>query len=371
MTQVEAQTKARPLALPEALASWLSDSALALDNGEPLAAEALMPRMGQAGIYRYGVDAAQGGHAGTDIADAIAAVAGVARYSMAAAFVVWSQRTFIEYLLQSPNQALAARLLPGLLEGRFAGASGLSNAMKFLGGIEALQVQANAAPQGWRVSGILPWVTNLRAPEYYVASAVQMPDGGMAVMALPGQVDGLARSPDLALAGMQGTQTAALTLQDCAIDEQWLIHGQANTYLPQVRPAFLGIQCGMALGLAWRAIEETLGCHGAARAILEAEALALREALARQWQELIDGIREDRFLRTPAAMFGIRIALSDIALQAVALEVQAKGGAGYLRNLQPDVARRWGEAAFVPVVTPSLVQLKAELAKRTTGSLSA
>lgn len=368
MKPSEAQTAAQPLVLPESLADWLSENALALDSGEATAAKALMPRLGQAGIYRYGVDAAQGGHAGTQIADAIAAVAGVARYSMAAAFVVWSQRTFIEYLLQSPNQSLAQELLPGLLEGRFAGASGLSNAMKFLGGIETLQVQASAAAKGWLVSGTLPWVTNLRTPEYYVASAVQMPDGGMAVMALPGHIAGLSRSADLALAGMQGTHTAALTLQNCAIGEEWLIHGQANSYLPKVRPAFLGIQCGMTLGLAWRAIEETLACRGAARSILADEALALQEALSQQWQALITGIQNGQFLHAPADMFEIRIALSDITLQAVALEVQAKGGAGYLRNMQPDVARRWGEAAFVPVVTPSLVQLKAELAKRLAGA---
>ncbi len=367
MSQAEAQTQAQPLELPESLAAWLAESALALDAGDAQAAGELMPRLGQAGIYRYGVDAALGGIEGTDIADAIAAVAGVARHSMAAAFVVWSQRTFIEYLLASPNQGLAQRLLPGLLAGQFAGASGLSNAMKFLGGIEALQVRASAAPQGWRVDGLMPWVTNLREPEYYVAAAVQMPDGSASVIAFPGQAAGLTRSPDLSLAGMQGTQTAALTLKDCAIGTEWLIHEQANVFLPQARPAFLGLQCGMSLGLAWRAIEETLACRGAARAILEEEALALREALARQWQLLIDGIRDGLFLRAPAAMFETRIALSDIALQSVALEVQAKGGAGYLRNMQPDVARRWGEAAFIPVVTPSLVQLKAELAKRTQG----
>ena len=365
MIQAEAQTTAQPLALPESLAAWLSESALALDAGDATAAQELMPRMGQAGIYRYGVDAAHGGIEGTDITDAIAAVAGVARYSMAAAFVVWSQRTFIEYMLHSPNQALAQRLLPGLLEGRFAGASGLSNAMKFLGGIETLQVRAEAAPQGgWQVSGVQPWVTNLRAPEYYVASAVQMPDGSASVMTLPGQIEGLVRSPDLSLVGMQGTQTAALTLGNCPIGEEWLIHAQANVFLPQLRPSFLGIQCGMALGLAWRAIEETLVCRGAARAILEDEALALRESLSSHWQQLSEGVRDGTYLQAPAQMFKLRIALSDIALQAVALEVQAKGGAGYLRTMQPDVARRWGEAAFIPVVTPSLVQLKAELAKQ-------
>ena len=40
------------------------------------------------------------------------------------------------------------------------------------------------------------------------------------------------------------------------------------------------------------------------------------------------------------------------------------GGAAYLKPAGDGFARRWREAAFLPIVTPSLVQLKTELAKR-------
>ncbi len=84
-------------------------------------------------------------------------------HSLTAAFVFWGQRAFIEYLLQSPNRALGDRLLGDLLAGTLAGATGLSNAMKFLSGIEALQVTATrGGGDGWNLDGRLPWVTNLR-----------------------------------------------------------------------------------------------------------------------------------------------------------------------------------------------------------------
>ena len=57
--------------------------------------------------FRLGVPASQGGLEGSDAGDAIEAVSQLAEHSVAAAFVAWGQRVFIEYLLHSPNQALA------------------------------------------------------------------------------------------------------------------------------------------------------------------------------------------------------------------------------------------------------------------------
>ena len=79
---------------------------------------------------------------------------------------------------------------------------------------------------------------------------------------------------------------------------------------------------------------------------------------------LIAGVRSQRFVAEPWALFEIRIALAEVANAAVQLELQASGGAAYLKPGGAGFARRWREAAFLPIVTPSLVQLKTELAKR-------
>ena len=60
----------------------------------------------------------------------------------------------------------------------------------------------------------------------------------------------------------------------------------------------------------------------------------------------------------------LRIALAGLVQTAVQLELQATGGRAYLQGQAPGFARRWLEAAFVPVVTPSLTQLQAELARQ-------
>ncbi|CAB3629577.1 acyl-CoA dehydrogenase family protein [Achromobacter pestifer] len=351
--------------LPSGLASWLEQHADALDDGS-LDAATVLPQLADAGVFRIGVPQALGGLPGTDIGDAIEAVSQVAERSVASAFVAWGQRVFIEYLLRSPNTALADAWMAPLLSGQQAGATALSNAMKFLSGIESLQIGAREEGGQWVLDGRMPWVTNLRVQGFLVAAAVTAPDGTPAVVALPHDIAGLVRSPDLSLLALQSSNTAALEVQSVRIGPEWLIHPDARQYLPQARPAFAGLQCGLSIGLARRALQAAAqsGQGQASRGILGQPLEALRVQVDKLGASLIAGVRSERFVAEPWALFELRIALAEAANQAVQLELQASGGAAYLKPAGAGFARRWREAAFLPIVTPSLVQLKTELAKR-------
>jgi alkylation response protein AidB-like acyl-CoA dehydrogenase len=339
--------------------SWIATSACALDSGEEDAASVL-PRLAEAGVTAAGVPFHQGG-VGGDIVDGIAAVSAVAEESLAAAFVLWGHRTYIEYLLQSPNGALAEELLPDLLSGRVAGATGLSNAMKFLAGLEPLQIAAREGEGGLTLTGKMPWVTNLRPQGYHVAAAVDHENGQSFIASLSSNDAGLARSDDLALFGMQSTNTAAIRLDDVRIGADRVLHADARSWLPRVRPAFLGLQCGMSIGLARRSLGEALKTAGAGRGVLSEPLHELSSRLAQAESRLFAGVRARDFEADAAPLFEIRIALADIAAEAVSLELHAAGGKAYLREPGRQVARRWREVAFIPLITPSLVQLKTAL----------
>ena len=118
------------------LHTWLRDNADDLDQTQD-PAEEIVPRLAAAGLFGIGVPQVLGGKGG-DVRDAISAIADIAEYSLTSAFVFWGHRTFIEYLLHSPNHALAERQVAALVRGERAGATGLSNAMKFLSGIESV-----------------------------------------------------------------------------------------------------------------------------------------------------------------------------------------------------------------------------------------
>jgi alkylation response protein AidB-like acyl-CoA dehydrogenase len=351
-----------PVPINAGLAVWLDQAAGPLDTCATNAAS-ILPRLAEAGLFGAGVPAGLGG-AGGDVTDAVEAVAGVSEHSLAAGFVLWGHRTFIDYLVQSPNGPLRERLLPDLIAGRVAGATGMSNAMKFLSGLEELQTTARREGEGFVLDGKLPWVTNLRAEGFHVATAVAQAEAPQAAFcaALPHDAVGLTRSPDLDLMAMRATSTAAITMTEVRIGPEHILHPHAATWLPQVRPAFLGLQCGMSIGLARRAIAEARGQVGAARHVLQEPIDSLSKALVEHERALREGLRNGGFRAEAAPLFRIRIALAEIAAQAMSLELQASGGRAYLSVSGQGFARRWREAAFIPVITPSLVQLKAALA---------
>ncbi|WP_444436174.1 acyl-CoA dehydrogenase family protein [Pseudomonas sp. A6] len=348
--------------LDPTLSHWLDAQAEALDLGhaDP---QSVLPQLASAGLFGIGVPEARGG-AGGSLLDAVEAIAAVAGHSLTAAFVFWGQRAFIEYLLQSPNQALGERLLGELLDGRLAGATGLSNAMKFLSGIESLQVRATPAGDGWTLDGRLPWVTNLRKGHFVVAAAIEREGAAPLVAAIPSASAGLERSDDLQLLGLQSSNTAALDFDGVALPREWLLHDDARRYLPQVRPAFLGLQCAMTIGLARRALEAVREHLGGSRSVLREEEERLRGELDGLVERLRAGLSSGEFSAEPARLFRIRIGLAEGAAAAVQLELQASGGKAYLSRHGAAFARRWRESAFVPIVTPSLVQLRAELQRQ-------
>ncbi|WP_336815906.1 acyl-CoA dehydrogenase family protein [Burkholderia gladioli] len=352
-------------AAPAELGDWLDQHAESLDTEATLAAQVL-PRLARAGVAAIGVPASSGG-AGGDIAEAIDALAQVATHSLTAAFVLWGHRTFIEYLLHADGEALRERWLPSLLGGETAGATGLSNAMKYLSSIESLQMRASRdAVGGYRLDGSLPWITNLRREGFLAAAAFEHDDGSApSIFALPHDAPGLQRSEDLDLVAMRGSNTAALGVQGTVLDASWRIAADAPAFLARVRPAFLGLQCGMSLGLARRALAAAGEAGHASRGAIASEIETVRAQLSRQRDQLLNGVLDGSFLACPATLFELRIALVETVEAAVALEVQAVGGRGYLRGADGanGTARRVREASFVPIVTPSLVQLKTQLAR--------
>ncbi|MFG1275451.1 acyl-CoA dehydrogenase [Xanthobacter flavus] len=348
-------------ALDSSLAAWLEDNAPRLD-ADVSAADDVLPRLAAANVFAIGVPVAAGGVGGRSI-DVVEAIADVSAHSLAAGFVFWGHRTYVEYLLQSPNAALAGQLLPDLLHGRVAGATGLSNAMKFLAGLEDLQVTARREGDGFRLDGRLPWVTNLAPHAFHLAAAVAHADRpGAFVASLAAEEAGIERSADLDLIGLRATNTAAVVLTGVRIDPDRVIAADAHAWLPKVRPAFLSFQCGMSIGLARRSITAAREATGAGRHILAEPLATLAAALRVQERALAEGLETGTFETQPAALFRIRIALAEIVAEAIGLELQATGGRAYLTAAGAAFARRWREAAFVPVITPSLVQLKTALA---------
>jgi alkylation response protein AidB-like acyl-CoA dehydrogenase len=348
------------MALSAEFLSWIGDTTDGLDTGVE-SPSTVLPRLAGAGLTAAGVPRAAGGGGG-DVVDGVTAIAATAEKSLTAALVLWAQRTYIEYLLQSPNRQIGERLLPGLLSGRLAGATALSNAMKFLAGLEPLQIAARQEGNALVLDGKMPWVTNLRTEGFHVAAAVDRADGGPAFIAsLADDDEGLERSVDHSLLGLRSSNTAAVRVSDVRISAERILCDNAAEWLPLVRPAFTGLQCGMSIGLARRSLDETGKNIGTGRNVLAEPLIDTGRRLDRAEARLFDGLRSREFEVDAVTLFQLRIILAEIMAEAVSLELQATGGRAYLAGHGKDFARRWREAAFIPLITPSLTQLKAAI----------
>ncbi len=337
-------------------AGWLNDGIAGRHVGESLA------QLATTGYLGLGVPASLGGTDG-ELLDVVQAIATVSEQCLTSGFVFWCQRAFIEYLVASDNTWLQAEILPRVLKAELSGATGLSNAMKFLAGIEQLRLQANLDPTTVTLNGFLPWASNLRPEKFVVAIAAQTPDGQSLVVAVPAGASGLTRGEDLQLLGLQASWTSTLHFNSVQLPAQWIISDRATTFLPKIRPAFLLMQCGLAWGVARRSR------HEITQSLNDKNSAALSErfqqnsmtllTLESQLRHLCSINVNDFALAQVRQLFELRIALTRLAVDLVQLELEAKGGAAYLKP--SGTARRLREVSFLPVLTPSLVQLETEL----------
>ncbi|BAZ91120.1 acyl-CoA dehydrogenase [Cylindrospermopsis raciborskii S07] len=319
-----------------------------------------LTQLAQVGYLGLGVRHSLGGYGG-DLLDVVEAIAMVAGQCLTSGFVFWCQRAFIQYLIASDNKYLQVEILPQVLKGELSGATGLSNAMKNLAGIEKLRIQAQLNKKGIILNGFLPWASNLRPEKFVVAVAAKTDDGRSVVVAIPGNTAGLERGEDLQLLGLQSSWTSTLNLSQVELSQEWIISHNGEDFLPKIRPAFLLMQCGLPLGIARKSlqeIEQSINRNNEQALSFRVTNSALR--LSELETQIFHLSRLSALtLSQTRQLFEVRIRLTRLAVEMVQLELESKGGSAYFKS--SGTARRLREVAFLPVLTPSLVQLETEL----------
>lgn len=344
--------------LSQSLINWLEQHANDLNNSNEYADE-LFQRLIDEEYFKIGVPKEFGGLGGS-VQQAVEITQKLANYSLVAGFISWGHRTVIHNLLKSLNPKPRELWLSDLLNGKLSGGSGLSNAVKFLSGIEELQVKIVEKEGKLVLQGRLPWVSNLSKNGFITVFVAEYADRSKppAIIALPSHAEGVTRSEELSLIGVQGSNTVAVQLDSVPLNTDWILDENAQEFIAQIRPVFLANQCAMAFGLAEKSLAEVEKTLVGNRSILSTEWQIQKEKLHRLQTELANGLNDESFIQNPKALFQIRIDIVDTVTQSLLLELQASGGRSYLANGGSDFIRRWREGAFLPVVTPSVLQLK-------------
>ena len=299
------------------------------------------------------------------LAAAVAAMATVGETCMSTAFCVWCQDTCGWYLEQTANSGLRERLQPGVAAGAVLGGTGLSNPVKALAGIEPFRLRGAKVEGGWIVTGVLPWVSNLGDGHWFGTVFEDEANTGYRVMAMVQcGADGVRIRQNAHFVALEGTGTYSVQFRRAFVPEAEVLADPIDDALPRIRPGFVLLQTGMGFGVIAGAVAQMRRdavTHGHTnRYLLEGAddfdeaAAALRARVA----DLADRPGDGRDYL--CAVLEARLAVSELTLRATQAGVLHAGARGYLEG--SPVSRRQREGNFVAIITPSIRQLRQEIA---------
>ena len=327
----------------------------------------VMQQLGALGAMSAHLDGPAGR---SDYGLAIRAMAEVSRVCGATGFMVWCQAVCGLYMQASDNPALAGDALTAHATGLTLGGTAMSNPMKSYAQIESLLLKAVPVDGGYRVSGTLPWVSNLGPDHACGALAGVVDEHGEVVrevmFLLRCDAPGVELRDCPSFAGMEGTGTWALRLKDHFIGADEIMADPAKPFIARIRAAFVMLQCGMALGVTqgaidtmW-AVEDQLGHVNQFLDDRPADLQAELDALEARVMKLA----QTPFDSSPAFFIEVldaRAHGAELSLRAAQSALLHQGARGYL--MSSDVQRRVRESHFVAIVTPAIKHLRKEIAR--------
>lgn len=334
-----------------------------------------LQRLGALGAMSAHLDAPAGRG---DFALALRAMAEVSQVCGATGFMMWCQAVCGLYMQASGNPALTGEALMAYASGASLGGTAMSNPMKSYAQIEGLLLKAVPVDGGYRVSGTLPWVSNLGPGHACGALAGVVNEQGEVVrevmFLLRCDADGVEMRECPSFSGMEGTGTFGLRLKDHFIGAGEIMADPAKPFIARIRGAFVLLQCGMAVGVTqgaidsmW-AVEDPLGHVNQyledRPAALQAELDALTERVMRLAETPFDP-SVDFFIDVLDA----RAHGAELSLRAAQSALLHQGARGYL--MSSEVQRRVRESHFVAIVTPAIKHLRKEIARLSAEALPA
>ncbi len=347
----------------DVVASELRPLAARID-GEGLYPSDVLKQLGAAGAFAQHHEG-NGEEDAINLGLAIQSMSAVAEACLSTAFCTWCQDAFGWYLQNSENPGLRARLQGHAASGAILGGTGLSNPMKALSGIEPIKLKGVRISGGYRVEGVLPWVSNL-AVGHYFAFCFEADGETLAAIGRLG-FDGVESRKGAEFIALEGTATLAVGFKGAFVPDDMILSDRFTRFAGRIKPGFLLLQTGMAAGLVRNCAQLMRELPARVRAVnayLPIGPEALEERLAGLESEIMALAAtpfesERAYLRSVllARLEGSRLSLD--ATQALMLHA---GASAYLRNSVYN--RRLRESYFVAIVTPATKHLLKELSAK-------
>lgn len=323
--------------------------------------EEVMRRLGAAGVFDRHVS---GGRGTGSVWDAVQAMALVAEECLSTAFCVWCQDACAWYLETTDNQALRERWLGAVASGRQLGGTALSNPMKAFSGIEKIRLNGRPERGGFRVTGQVPFVSNLGRGHVFGA-IFRCGDGRHVLALLDTEMDGLRAEQRAEFCALDGTRTWAVSLRDVFVPEERIVADPVERALVKIRPGFILLQTGLAIGLVRdciNIIEQAGRALRLVNAYVPEQSAQLAEWLSQleRQAEMLSATPFETDSDYTRAVLQLRLDAAEYSVKAAHAAMLHLGARGYLRAARAQ--RRLREAYFIAILTPATKHLRKELA---------
>lgn len=336
----------------ETAREFVRDRAAALDLGET-DTRVDVACLGELGLFGLGL-------AGDSVAEMVEVIEDVAAESLSAGFSAWAHRMALEYVSRGSAE-VRAKYQQKLESGAAVGVTAMAAGLKYVAGLGEVALVATELPDGGlQISGPIHWASNVFDDAVIVLCARSEDGAKTYVAVVEVSAPGITVRPAADLLALNSTASTSLVLDSVQIPAENIIATDLTAFVKTVRPTFLLLQTAFCSGISRMSIAESAKCLGGLgegftgeHADLEAEYASLHERLHR--------FAADPSVATAREIIQLRLDGSRLAMAATRLEVTLRGGAGYARKSPTN--RRFREAAFLPVQSPSEGQLRWELAR--------
>jgi alkylation response protein AidB-like acyl-CoA dehydrogenase len=282
----------------------------------------------------------------------------IATESLAVAFSTWAHVMALTYLSHGSPQ-LREGHLEALRTGSRIGVTAMATGLKQVAGLGQVPVVARSRGDGLTLTGPIRWASNLFDDAVIVLPA-RDDTGSSYVVAVDAHAPGVTVDPPPALMALNATVSSSLRFEDVAVGPDQIISADLAGFVAGIRPAFLLAQTAFCVGVTRAAVAGASRASGVLADPFADEVTGLDEHTRTLRTRLYD------YARTPsgasiADLIRLRLDAAGAALAATRLESTLVGGAGYARGNSAN--RRFREAAFLPVQSPSEGQLRWELSR--------
>lgn len=283
----------------------------------------------------------------------------IATVDLSVAFGIWAHTMVITYL-RTADTDYVRYVLPALENGTRPGVTGMAPAFKEAAGAGTIDLTATPAEDGYVLNGTLAWASNL-ADDAVIVTAARTPSGERLLVAFDGCAPGVTLGTPFALLGLNATSSAGVTLDNVPVPAGQVLSRDFVGFISAVRPTFLILQTSECLGVADAAIDAAATRLTGVNEVLTEDVEKLRAEITHliHTQDLIIAVLDDGATVDRVKLLELRLDAARAAVDATALEVRVAGGAGYAQS--SPASRRFREAAFIPVQSPSETQLTWEL----------